>query len=214
MKNINVNIILKACIIMLFPLLFLACEDENAGDYTPDQLFRPVKFSSSTSGSSVNFSWVPVANSSISLEISKDSLAFTDILQIIALDEVTEFTVENLYSSTRYSARIKSVSKVIGISDSEYTEITFVTGIENIFYSAGSEDITANSINVKWNSLKEVSDLILSTNGVDDLIINLSEGEKAAGEKPIEGLNPGTVYNIQILNGDMLRGTIVVTTLS
>lgn len=213
MKNINVNIILKACIIMLFPLLFLACEDENAGDYTPDQLFRPVKFSSSTSGSSVNFSWVPVANSSISLEISKDSLAFTNDLQIITLDEVTLYTVENLYSLTRYSARIKSVSKVVGISDSEYSEITFVTGTENIFYATESEDITANSINVKWNNLKEVSSLILSTDGVDDVIINLSGNEKAAGEKLIEGLTPGTLYTVQILNGDMLRGTIVVTTL-
>ncbi len=203
-------------LLMLFlPFLIVSCEKSNsiAVDNTADQLFRPSSFIASVSGNSIGFSWVPIAGASYSLEYSKDSLLFTKELKVIPLDGVIIFSVGDLYSSTRYSARIKAVSKDKTIKDSEYKSITFVTAIENIFNTVPTADIGKNQILIKWNSLKTVSQLVVSATGVADVIVPLSDTDQTGGLKLVDNLKNNTSYTFKIYFGDMLRGTMVVKTL-
>jgi hypothetical protein len=215
MKILKFNIRASLLLMFFLPFLIVSCEKSNsiAVDNTVDQLFRPFSFTAAVSGNSIGFYWVPIANASYSVEYSKDSLLFTKELKVIPLDGVTIYSVKDLYSSTRYSARIKAISKDKTIKDSEYKSITFVTGIENIFYTVPTADIGKNQILIKWNSLKSVSQLVVSTAGVADVILPLSASDQTSGQKLVVNLTNITSYTFKIYNGDMLRGTMTVKTL-
>lgn len=128
MKKKILYIINSVLLMLYLPFSMVSCEDDTSTVNFPDQLFRPVLFEAIVNGDMVTFSWVPIANASYSLEVSKDSLLFSNDLQVFLLDEALEYTIEGLSSDSRYSARIKAVSKDSKIKDSEYKEITFMTG--------------------------------------------------------------------------------------
>ncbi|MDD4972545.1 MAG: hypothetical protein PHT07_24200 [Paludibacter sp.] len=205
----------KMKIFYAFLLLFVvSCNEDTSTVTGVDQLFRPVMFTAGINGNKITFSWVPIANASYSLEISKDSLLFQNDLQVFSLDGVSTFTVDNLWSQSRYSARIKAVSKDSTIKDSEYKKITFITGTENIFYSVASSDISSHSVLLKWDKTKNVSKIVVSTVGTADVIISLSASDREAGQKLIENLLSGTNYIFKIYLEDMLRGNLAVKTLA
>ena len=193
------------------PFFYISCEEEETlTKDIPDQLFRPVGFTASINGNSISFTWVPIADASYLLEISRDSFLFQQDLQVFPIDGSIDYTLENLWSQARYSARIKSVSKKPEIKDSEYKQITFRTGIENIFYAIAGADIGADHILLTWDATKSVSHILLP-NGTT---IQLTDSEKQAGQKDITGLTPKTSYTFKIYYGEMLRGTISATTLA
>lgn len=206
---------IKAVVGLLFPLavLFVSCKKDTTASGIPDQLFRPIKFMARIQGNVANISWVPIADASYSLEISKDSLLFSNELKVIPLDGVTYYSVGDLYSSTRYSARIKAISKDATIKNSDYQSITFVTGVENIFYTVAATDIGKNQILVKWLSDKSVSRLVVSTAGFDDITIPLSASDQTSGQKLVANLTNSTTYTFKIYFGDMLRGSVSMKTL-
>lgn len=197
-----------------FFMIIISCEDETLTDEnTPDQLFRPTLFTPHVNATEIAFTWVPIKGASYSLEISRDSLQFQQDLQLFSIDESeSNFEVKELWGDTRYSARIKSVSNDPDIKDSEYKQITFKTGIENIFYSVAAENISTNSVLLKWVSGKDVSHIVVSAAGVEDRMVALSNDDKNTGEKLIGGLNPGIAYTFKIYVGIRLRGTISATT--
>lgn len=212
MKNYKYHIGLA--FVLNFFMIFISCEDEKiTNDNLPDQLFRPTLFTPHVNANDITFTWVPIKGASYSLEISRDSLQFQQDLQVFSINESkSTFEVKDLWGETRYSARIKSVSNDPGIKDSEYKQITFMTGAENIFYTVANEDIGINSILLKWVKGKDVSHIVVSTAGVDDRLIVISPDDISAGEKLIGGLNPGTAYTFKIYLGTRLRGTINTTT--
>ena len=215
MKILKFNIRASLLLMFFLPFLIVSCEKSNsiAVDNTVDQLFRPFSFTALVNGNTIDFYWVPIANASYSVEYSKDSLLFTKELKVIPLDGVTIYSIGDLYSSTRYSARIKAISKDKTIKDSEYKSITFLTGIENIFNTVPTADIGKNQILIKWNSLKTVSQLVVSTAGIADVILPLSASDQTSGKKLADNLTSNTSYIFKIYNGDMLRGTMTVKTL-
>ncbi len=193
------------------PFFYISCdEEETPTEEIPDQLFRPVNFTAGINGNSISFTWVPIVNASYLLEISRDSFLFEQDLQVFPIDGAVDYTIENLWSDSRYSARIKSVSKKPEIKDSEFKQITFKTGIENIFYTIPSANIGANHILLTWDATKSVSHILLP-NGTT---IQLTDSDKQAGQKDITGLTPKTSYTFKIYYGEMLRGTISATTLA
>jgi len=201
----------KLIMMMLcIPLFMISCEKENNTDYTPERLFRPALLTAGVDGNKVRFTWVPIANASYSLEISRDSLLFSTDLQVIALDGVDEYTVENLWSDTIYSARIKALSKISTIKDSGYEQISFRTGTENIFYAVAAADIGKDQVLLKWDKTKTVSKIVVSAAGVQDIVIPLSASD--AGQKLVTGLKAATSYTIKIYFEEMLRGTVLLKT--
>lgn len=203
--------IVYALMLFLSVLMITSCGKETTIKDTPDQLFRPV-ISAGISNNTVAFSWVPIANATYSLEISRDSFKYVNDVQSFKIDGAKSYYMENLWSQTRYSARIKAVSKDGSVKDSGYEEITFVTGTENIFYTVSSNDISTNSVLLKWDKSKNVSMVTVLKGSVIDNSITLSPADISAGQRLIEGLTGNTSYVFKIYFGGMLRGTLTVKT--
>lgn len=203
--------------ILLFAaaLSLAAClEEPSAEKRTADQLFRPINFTATVNGGAVDFSWIPIKNASYSLEVSRDSFQFQRELQVIPLDSTTSHVVENLWSQSRYSARIKAVSKDPAIKDSQYQSITFTTGIENIFYPVLPAAILPTKVSLTWDPTRTVTRIRVLLVDKEVAITQLTPADIAAGSTTISGLVPASKYVFQIYNGDMLRGSTTVTTLA
>lgn len=207
----KVILIIKYTLVLSFLALFFSCEDEPETTQALSRLFKPVSFTAAIDGNNVSFNWTPIAGATYSLEISRDSLEFANSLQVFLVSG-NDTVIGDLWSQARYSARIKAVSRNPLTKDSGYKQITFKTGTENIFYEVSGDDTGMNSVLLRWNNNKEVSHIMVSAVGVDDIAVNLSSADMSSGEKRIEGLNAGTAYTFRIYLGEMLRGTITVTT--
>ena len=209
---------LKTCniylLIAIVILLLSSCEKEDNKLDFPGKLFRPAKFQSSVNTNEVTFSWVPIKGANYLLEISKDSLLFTNDVQAFTIEGASEFLVENLWSSTLYSARIKSVSIDPEIQDSEYKQLIFVTGTENIFSMIEPGDLGSDHVLLKWDAEKAVSHIVVVNASGNEITLPIATGEMSVGQKNIEGLSSDSSYTFKIYNFEMLRGTITVTTKS
>lgn len=188
-----------------------SCSDEDNGGL-PSRLFRPIAFTASVSENKVGLSWVPINGATYLLEISRDSLLFETELVSYPLGKVAYWGIEDLWSNTRYSARIKSVSADPNVADSEYQEITFVTQTENIFYIVDNQDIGTDWVLLHWLESKNVSHITIFAEDASEVTLNISDEEKTVGEKQIAGLKPNTKYTFRIYLGEMLRGTTSVIT--
>ncbi|HBL77909.1 MAG: hypothetical protein A2W90_01620 [Bacteroidetes bacterium GWF2_42_66] len=131
MKTQKYFSLLSFALVLCFLLSVVSCDDDTSDYGIADQLFRPINFQAEVDdeiGNAVNFSWVPIKGTSYySLEISRDSLQFKQDLQSFSIYDDDKFEIENLWSDSRYSARIKAISIDSKIKDSEYKQITFVT---------------------------------------------------------------------------------------
>ena len=191
----------------------ISCLKEPNLDPTyPSQLFRPINFSGNVDAADVSFSWAPIRNASYLLEISRDSFRFERDLKSIPLDGQIRFEIGDLWSQSRYSARIKAISKKPGVRDSEYSEISFTTGLENVFFQIDSASITPTGIDLSWEPGKTVTHIEVSGTGNPIRRIALTEGEINTGSLLVENLEPGTLYTFRIYNGEILRGTIATQT--
>lgn len=220
MKKYFLSQYILGCLILLgFAVTFSSCEDE-ANDWGVDgsqsQMFTPVKFEPSRiAATSVDlaFSGVPNAKSYV-IEISQDSLEFTNIIstvEILKENLVPDpnasgrdnyiVTIDNLESQVRYSARIKSIS-VDGLPDSKWAEGTFRTPSEQIVseFTYGE-----SSAILKWQPGLQVTHYIVSINDVEQKL-PLTQENISAGELEITDLEPNTDYVIYITNGDRIRG--------
>lgn len=214
MKRLKFNIIRSITILLLISQVLLSCKDEIVVNNTADQLFSPALFSAAINNNVASLSWTPIANSSYYLiEISKDSLKFTNELVVDTIVDKYYFTLQDLWSNTWYSARIKAISKDPKIKDSKFLAITFKTKTENIFYEVPAADITTNQVTLKWNALKQVSKIVYYVErSTNKTTTDLTPEDMAAGAKLIPSLSEGTTYVFEIYFGEMLRGTVKVDT--
>jgi hypothetical protein len=213
MKKLKYSI-LKAIVLLTLPFLMFSCDDDDSTlNDVPDQLFRPILLTATIdNGNEVTLSWIPIANASSVLEISRDTFLFQNELQTFSLDGVSQYTIKDLWSNSTYSARIKAVSKDSNIKDSEFDQMEFTTQTENIFYAVTDDQIGPDYVLLKWDNSKNISQLVLSADGGTETAIALSESDISGGQKLVEGLNPDTEYVFKIYLGEMLRGTISVKT--
>jgi hypothetical protein len=195
MKAFKYNYIL----LILISLYILSCEKESeTEEVILSRMFRPPSIEVTVDGSTARFNWIAVGTGEYVLELSKDSLLFSNELQTFLIEGSNSLVVDDLWSLTRYSARVKSVSDNPATKDSEWQELTFRTGQENIFYGLEDEDIGVNSVMLKWNDQKDVSHIVLSSEGIEDVTITISDSEISAGEKLINDLSPGKQYTFKI----------------
>ena len=200
---------------VFFLTAIVSCEKHSLADpdNTTDRLFRPPAFAATVNTNEVTLSWVPIADATYLLEVSKDNLLFETELQQIELGEVAEYVLTDLWSSTRYSARIKAISANPSVKDSEFTTVTFQTGVENIFYTPDEdEDITESSVVLRWDNSKEVDKITVSAPEIATRTLPLSLANLESGEILVEGLDGGINYTFRIYKGDMLRGSISLST--
>lgn len=225
MKTLITNILrIKICqrnriviclTLLLTGVLFVSCDDNLTESVTLSRMFRPINFTQNVDGITVDLSWTPIAGATYLLQISKDSLVFaSDVLDISLPQKSSTYRLEDLWGSTRYSARIKSVSTNPAIADSEYQSITFMTQSENIFYQVEPSDIGIDYIIVKWDNTKSVDHIVVSVEEDEIKIVQLSAEDIQSGQKQISDLEQGTEYQFSIYQNERFRGSVKATTLN
>jgi hypothetical protein len=109
---------------------------------------------------------------------------------------------------TEYSVRVKAVGE--GITESKWISTSFETGKEQIFYDVDADDLTHNSVILRWPA-GETATTISLTPG--DIVHNITEDEIAAGAVAITGLTSETDYTAVMRRDTDTRGTISFRTL-
>ncbi|KAA6351101.1 hypothetical protein EZS27_001527 [termite gut metagenome] len=206
-KNI-INILLSALITFS---LFSCDESDETSDITTSRLFKPASFTRTVEGINVRLSWVPIKNATYYLEVGKDVNFELDAEVAVSLAGVSEYYLTDLWGSTRYYARIKSVSIKPEIKDSDYAVVNFTTEIENIFNSSTTSG--NNWVLLNWLAGKELSHIRISPSSPSvPNTVNLTGVDVAAGEKRIENLTSNTDYTFVLYLGERKRGEITIKT--
>ena len=211
----------------IFSMMLASCtEDANdsAVDKSYDRLYRTTHFEMEKAMATsvvLKFNGVAEATKYV-FEFSLDSMQFADIIRTeeVKADTLTPYSAgktavqteylklfEDLYGTTRYSARVKAVNENKG-TESGWFGLSFMTPAEQIFTTV-TPGIT--DANFKWEADKTVSTLLVGQIQEKDTTwlqtISLTADMQRAGETSVEGLKPGTNYIAQIKNGEFLRGT-------
>lgn len=143
------------------------------------------------------------------VEISEDSLAFTNIIKTVTVapDEIPYSVL--LEGQTLYSVRVKGISES-GLGESKWAESAFRTSAENIFAPLAGEDIKATTVSLNWPAGSEVTNFIITPGDINRTI---TDQEKAEGIATISGLSGETKYTVVMYKGTKQRGAVTFTTL-
>lgn len=196
--------------------LFLgACSDEIDPEIEQlefERAFSPLDFDVRIlNQTTARFNWKSKnAATDFVLELSEDSLEFASIIN--AYDVLAENLPFDLVleGETRYSARVRAKG-YNGLSDSNWTPITFMTGPGQILLPMEDGDITHNSVVVRWPAGANVTH-IFAGDGETVIRHDLSADEIEGGVALVEGLSSETAYQIRLMDGVKTQGTATVTT--
>jgi hypothetical protein len=177
------------------------------------RLFRPVELSTNFDGTTVEITWLPIRGASgYDVDLSKDSLQFENIVESFSSVQAAKITIPDLEGGSRYSVRVKALSEEEQFN-SQFAELTFVTPTENILYQIAGDDIGATDVRITWDPSKVVTHIVITSESGIPAEFEITEAEKAAGEKLCEGLDGETTYTAAIFNGEIRRGVAVFKTL-
>ena len=118
------------------------------------------------------------------------------------------YSEPGLRGETFYSVRVKAVGAAL--PESKWIGVGFQTGTEQIFLALGEDDITHNSVTLRWPA-GETATTITLTPG--DIVHQLTASEIEAGEAVIEDLNSDTDYVAVMKRDGDTRGTMAFRTL-
>lgn len=223
------NILLRLPALILIAAAAISCQKEvNNWDVDPShaRLFMPLTFEvQSTAATAVTINYTrSIGAAKYIFEFSKDSLAFKDIVRTVEIlaDTLTPFSVsptptrtsyhtvfEDLDGTSGYSVRMKCVDSAG--NESKYSALYFMTPAEQLFDR--SEQSTDN-VQLFWLPTDRVTHVTVSDPVSLSEIkkVTLTDDNKAKGTVVIPGLNPGTAYQVEIFNNDVLRGTKILNT--
>jgi len=223
MKNIN-RYFCKITTVCLFLLGFLAsCKKEEAVD--PNMLEKPqlIMYTpvSDSIGVTVRFVWNKVnAATSYQLELSSDSLLYTNELKTYTVNDTNSITIKGIASNTVFSARLKAFNSI----NSSRLHTSSLVPRENIFagmttiygvvtYPGVVSDslITASTVKLKWRRGKIVTGIAKTVNGVTDTL-KVTMSSPTDTSRIITGLNSATHYSFNICNNKINRGKVTVIT--
>ncbi len=106
---------------------------------------------------------------------------------------------------TQFSARVKAISTLSGVSESKWIMTDFKSAPENLFNGYKSEMTGIGSCTVRWMP-GAVATSLMFVSGSTQTPYTLSAGEIAAGEKLLTGVPNGN-YEIRLMNTTFPRGT-------
>lgn len=230
MKNLK-YIINTGLYLLLTTIILMSCTDGNDWEVVEaNRLFGPSQSDFSLTAdeeiAQIEITWKGVKDAqAYVLEISTEKLSDDITLGEAAGSLVfgndgekisSPLTVKELLPETTYYARIKAIG-----SNKEsywvYTEKSVKTTKEQLLEipTEDAGDITKESIRVSWMEGCNVTALRIRSNSATapyEETFTLEEAAKEACSFLFEGLSSLTEYTIELLNNDIIRGSIKVTT--
>ena len=186
-----------------------------------DRNYAPVELTAKVvNKTNVKLTWEKSNADSYTIEVFQDdSLTFagTPVKTITGvLASAIPYTVSNLQGETKYSFRIKAITKDDSSKDSKWSTAYAQTDPENILSGVNEEtDITATTVTLKWPAGQTATSIVATENGsfASNVISHtVTADEIAAGTATISGLSPETSYTIKLYNNTKTRGTVSVKT--
>lgn len=230
MKNLKYIISAGTCLLLTI-FLSTSCTDGNDWEVIEaNRLFGPTQGDFSLTAddeiAQIEITWKGVKDAQgYVLEISTEPLSNDIALGEAAGSQVfgndgekisSPLTVKELLPETNYYARIKAIG-----SNKEsywvYAEKSVKTTKEQLLEipTEDAGDITKESIRVSWMEGCNVTALHINSNSASapyEETFILEEADKEACSFLFEGLSSLTEYTIELLNNNIIRGTIKVTT--
>ncbi|MDP4225853.1 MAG: DUF5123 domain-containing protein [Bacteroidota bacterium] len=209
----------------LMLLVLASCEKfDFKADSSYARAFHPYSLAANNvTATSAVLEWPTVPGVKLYIvELSRDSLAFTNMIDTIQISsdtlsssvDVVDLSLNDLYGNTSYSARVKTTSAT-GLPDSKYISATFKTKAEQILNPVGPTDKTSTSVTVSWPAGSAVTHFMVTPAGGTAQKYDISATEKTAGKKTITGLTAATNYTLDVYNTDAnKRGSLSVVTYS
>lgn len=199
-------------------LTFTACEDqsEEITSIEYERYFAPINVSARVQNrTDVRLTWTPSQGAtSYNVELfANDSLTFagTAALSFSGItNEEIPYVVSGLDGETKYSARIQAVGEDAS-KTSKWSGVYFKTDAEQILEAVTEEDLTYNSVTLRWPAGRTATEIIISP--ADVPAHQVTAEEIAAGAATITGLKAETEYTATLMNGEKTRGTQTFTTL-
>lgn len=219
------SIMYKVCFMAILAGVFVtgvvSCKKYN--DWDTDEsysrLFSPTELQGVVDGVTVTLRWKPKpATNSYTIELSKDSLQFSQILKTYTTsgtkdgDGYINFKFPELLDPlSRYSARVKGQDSDGAISESKWTEATFKTTTEQIMNAVTDADKTPYTVTLNWKTPNEVTHFMLVNSQGVGTKYDITAAEKTAGSKKIENLTPTKAYTVLLYYNTTIRGSQAFT---
>lgn len=191
MKN---KIIKLLSALVLSAFAFTACVDETDLG-TPDRLFRPIFQNVSKGGTWIQFKWDKFEGVTyFEIDLSTDSFA-TVARHVITVNN--NCTVEGLEYDTEYQSRIRSIGSPL-ISEWYIGDNVTTDDFPTLLISPESSDLLDNAIRMLWSASDVLYDHITVEVGGVLKTIPVTEAERTAGQKIVNGLDASKSYVIKI----------------
>jgi hypothetical protein len=204
-----------ACIV-----LFASCKKDHQNQALSGAVSN---FKHSVNGANVKLTWSkpPVEFDSYELEVSKsEDFSVIDLMKTLDRN-VTEHTFYKLSPAETIHSRIRMIRTQTN-EKSDWAALTFNTSLNNVLFPISMEDISNNSLTIKWN----ISDNQAeggSTN-LDRVVIKpaigpgrefqLSPLDKVSQSLKIAEIGADMKYTVTIYDGNFARGIQDFTTLA
>ena len=216
-------IALSGALMLLTAFIATSCDDAN--DWTTDssynRLFSVPKMSVSANATDAELTWTTTPGTEYYvIEVSLDSL-YDDITMgsgkgsiIYGEDKsITKspYTLEGLYSDSKYFIRMKALSANMPESQWGYmSDFSFKTRTEQIFEKWV---ISHDKITLYWPANSKADHIeITDASGTTVKNITLTSSNLEEGTAVIDGLTPLTSYTATLYNNESKRGVVDFTT--
>jgi len=192
-------------------LIFNACEDKI--DPVVEELdfsrsFTPVGLTAQISNiTTVTLSWVTTKNTDHYVLELYEGTGYVPAALIITADieaNATSYSYVLPAGDTQFSARLKAISSLDGVTDSKWANIEFKSAPENLFTDYASEMTGLGECIVRWKP-GAIATGLLFDNGTDETTYPLTPAEIAAGIKVLSGIANAS-YEIRLMNNTFPRG--------
>lgn len=215
-KNImKTNQNIKYLFLILSGFLFLAaCKKEEVLPEAP-RLFRPaIKGELEAPGNYIEASWQKVKSAtSYTVQLSKDTFKTIDITLNV---DSTGVIVEDLLWEQLYQVQIRA-NAPDSLRNSKFALLGEIKTprFPTILNRPSINDVSYTEAKVSWeNSGAPVTSIKVLLASDNSLVkeVSITAADIAAGFKVIDGLDPATIYNIQLFSRTTLRGFDTYTT--
>ena len=212
MKSIKILNIKYLATLFTIVAVIGACVDVQ--DYTvPDDMkrFRPVTLTAVGGETSVLLTWPEALFTDpgqvvYTIQVAGDSLFTTLVYEEETLARRLEITDDELEIQVPYFARIRA-NGVTPAQNSEWVRSSvFQISGEQIFLPTFDNEIGSNTVLLRWRPTSNPTRIVLTDPSGLETEVAITNEERAAAFKIVEGLLPLTAYTAGIFEGTRIKG--------
>lgn len=187
--------------------VFTACQKNE--DLVMPRLFKPMKAEElSADSNTIVASWLKVADArSYEVQLSRDTFKTIDVSMTL---DTNVAVIKKLLFNQLYQVQVKAVAPDT-THNSRWSLLGGVKTLSSILKVPGVDDITFNSVRVRWTSKgAPVTSIKIIKTADSSLVseINLAPVDRANEYKIVGGLVADTKYTIFLYSGTDIRGYV------